>query len=330
MNRIKCMMKRIRLFRYAKSIIWTLYAYFYDIVRHFKYSLDYQSSNYNKFSLRCSIMLLNHQLEKAQTYTTIKEGYGKEKLCKLINEIDKYIKLYGTDNLIMTSVAILRSHFSNQHAWKDSLTKNRFEDICERLECSSAEGGVSLVDYSTANSCPGLELFLSSRRSCRTYSSEAIPSSDIRKAVKIAMTSPSACNRQSIRIHSYRNKEQIREIILAQKSDIEWCFGADQLFIITSNDYFYRNFLERNTNMFDAGLFSMTLNLALHNMGIGSCFKMAQKSPFIDNKTKKIAKINPEEDICVLMLIGRYPDKPFLAAKSVRLYVDDILQEHAK
>jgi hypothetical protein len=55
---------------------------------------------------------------------------------------------------------------------------------------------------------------------------------------------------------------------------------------------------------------------------------MAQKAPAIDMATKVIAGIPEHEDICVLLVAGNYPDKPFAAAKSTRLSENDIFTRH--
>ena len=109
---------------------------------------------------------------------------------------------------------------------------------------------------------------------------------------------------------------------------MEWCNTAPVLFVITAHEFYYRDYLERNQRMFDAGLFSMTLCLILHNMGIGSCFKMAQKYPAYDKETKKCADIPDNEDICVLLPAGYYPDTPVATAKSVRISENIVCKVH--
>ena len=296
-----------------KSKINSVYSFFYDFKRHLKFSLNYKRNTFIKDSLRCSIMLLNHQLEKAQTYSAQKEKYGHEKLCLLLNIVEIYVKKYGTDNLIFTSFGVLKSHFENGFSWKDEKSKSRFKKLALGLTEEPFCGGINNVTIGKYD-VGAFRYLLSSRRSCRSYASTPVPNEIIKDAVTMAMMSPSACNRQPVRCHIYSDKEQIRKIVIAQKADIEWCLSADKLIIVSVNEFYYRDSLERNQRMFDAGLFSMTLNLSFHAMGVGSCFKMAQKHPLIDKKTKEIAGIQDSEDICVLLLIGMYPKNGFVAA----------------
>lgn len=304
-----------------------------DLLSHYKFSIRYHSlSHYSKDMMRCSIMLLNHQLEKAQTYSTMREGYGKQKVYELVELIERYLKLYGADSLITTSVGVLSSHLKNQYSYKDEKIQNRITKLMNDLAIDPGNdkqcGGVMSLTASDFIKDENLLNVFESRRSCRSYSDESISKDEIRKALSFAMTAPSACNRQCVRAHYYEDSRIIESIIRAQKSDVDWCLKAKGLFIITANRSYFRDYYERNQRMFDAGLFSMNLVMGLHNQGIGSCFKMAQKDIKIDKNTTRIASIPQEEDICVLLLIGKYPKEQKVYAKSTRLLQNEVLTYH--
>lgn len=330
MGRIKEQLKKITFLRKVYTLRKILICFRVDLARHLKYSLN-DCHDYRKLTrdaLRCSIMLLNHQLEKAQTYQIVKEGFGREKLHRLLDESEFYIAQYGVDDIIGTTVGILESHFANPNAWKDDATKERFLKIKEKCPANRFYGGIIQYTGKTVKKIPELAEFLKNRRSCRVFSPRQVDIASLLEAVKIAQSAPSACNRQPIRVHVYTVSDQIRKIVYAQHADIEWCINAPVLMIITANEYYYRDYLERNQKMFDAGLFAMILNLALHNMGIGSCFKMAQKYPAYDKDTKKCADIPDNEDICGLLLAGYYPDAPVATAKSVRISENIVCKVH--
>ena len=330
MERIKKLLRNITFLRWVNALRKILTCFRVDLVRHLRYSLNYRY-DYRKLSrdaLRCSIMLLNHQLEKAQTYQTVKEGFGCEKLHRLLDETEFYIGKYGVDDITGTTVGILEGHFANPHAWKDETTKERFLKIKEQCPANSFYGGIIQYTGKSIKKFPELAEFLHSRRSCRTFAPKQVDPALLQEAVRIAQSAPSACNRQPIRVHIYNDPEQIRKIVYAQHADIEWCIHAPVLIVISANEYYYRDYLERNQKMFDAGLFAMTLNLVLHNMEIGSCFKMAQKYPCYDRETKAYAEIPEYEDICVLMPAGYYPDSPVATAKSIRISENIVCKVH--
>ena len=304
-----------------------------DLENHYKFSVRYHSvSHYSKDMMRCSIMLLNHQLEKAQTYTKMRVGYGKQKVTELIDLIEQYVKQYGADSLITTSMGVLTSHFCNQYSYKDNLLQQRYTNILKELKIDPKMdhgcGGVLRLSKSDFKQNDDLLTVFESRRSCRSYSEESISKDEVLKALSYAMTAPSACNRQCVRAHYYEDSVTIEAIIRSQKSDVDWCLNAKGLFIITANRSYFRDYYERNQFMFDAGLFSMNLAMGLHNLGIGSCFKMAQKDKKIDRETKAKAGIPVVEDICVLLLIGKYPKERKVYAKSARLEPNEVLTYH--
>lgn len=306
--------------------------YICDFKSHIKYCANYHDDkNLTKDMLRCRIMLIYHQLEKAQTYSIMKKDYGKEKIVELIRLTQLYFSRYGRDSVSLTSLGVINSHFRNPYSYKDDVIESKYNNLLNNAGIDTENlhrGGViskTLKDIPHDNA---LLDFLKSRRSLRRYANEKLTKEEIRTAIEYAMTAPSACNRQSVRAHYYDDPKIIKEIIISQKSDINWCLDAKGLFIITGNRSLFRDYFERNQYMFDAGLFSMNLVLGLHNQGIGSCFKMAQKDKRIDQSTKKIAGIPGQEDICVLLLVGKYPQDVIVCAKSSRLDIEEVLISH--
>ena len=313
-----------------KNIFNALIQYVHDYISHIKYSVSYHGyRSQSKDMMRCQIMLLNHQLEKAQTYSNPKFGYGKDKVISLVNKVSAYLDKYGKDELVIMSVGVLNSHFNNEYSYKSDSLIIQYDELKRRIGCIDVDsGGIIHINSKKYKRVNELLEFMKSRHSTRVYSGEAITSDEIFRAIEYAQSAPSACNRQCVRAHYYSDKTIIKDIVYAQESDISWCLGASGLFIITANKSYFRDFHERNQSMFDAGLFSMNLVLGLHNMGIGSCFKMAQKTYGIDQRTKEIAKIPDNEDISVLLLVGKYLDSEVVIAKSSRLPVDTVCIKH--
>ena len=328
------MLARIKYFAYRMRLLYFARKNFRkDYHDHIKYSVNYhKEEDYTKGMLRCSIMLLNHQLEKAQTYADQRDDYGKEKIQRIVRLLIKYVKRYGYDSLVYTSLGVIKAHLDNENSFKNDDIVAFFNELSshvpDREQMNKDRGGViKLSGEELFKDSHFLEL-LQSRHSCRQYADKSIERSVIEKSVTYAMTAPSACNRQCVRAHYFDDAEKIKAIVLAQKSDIQWCLKAKGLFIITGDREYFRDYFERNQRMFDAGLFSMTLCLGLHNEGIGSCFKMAQKEKSIDKETKCIAEIPESEDICVLLLVGYYPENKVVYAKSSRLNEKEILTIH--
>lgn len=282
----------------------------YDFRIHVRYASLYQNKyQLSKESLIGKILLINHQLEKAQTYNNPKKGYGQQKVKELIRILKQYLERFEANETTETSLAIIKSHIINKNAYKDSEITDAYKEltnICINEICL-VRGGVAYFDTDTNKNIDYEQLlsFFKSRHSCRSFSKEEITKSEIQKAIVGAQTAPSACNRQLPRIHTYSNPKKIEEIVHAQSSDIEWCLSANKLFIITTNLYLLRNHCERNQGMFDAGLFAMNFVHALNSLGIYSCFKMANKLVKCERVTKRVANIPDNEDINILIIAGK-------------------------
>ncbi len=307
------------------------FQYLIDYKNHIKYSISYHTNKkLSKDMIRCKILLLDHQLEKAQTYNDLKAGYGKDKIGNLKSLISAYYNKFGYDELVQITIGVIESHLQNPYSFKSDAIKFWFSDFVKIVSVNDEDkkGGIILCNSGEYTRIDALFDFFLQRHSCRSYSNELIMDEEIIQAIKYAQTAPSACNRQPVRAHYYSDQETIKKIVLAQKSDINWCLNAKGLFIITANKSYIRDYYERNQTMFDSGLFCMNLVLGLHNEGIGSCFKMAQKTNSIDKNTKKIASIPDYEDISVLILVGKYSKTPTVIAKSKRLSIDTVLSIH--
>lgn len=317
--------------RILKRWMLAFLAFMGDFRRHTRYAEGFRRLRADKDTMRCRILLLNHQLEKAQTYASPKKGYGKEKLHRLLSLLEDYVSRFGADSLCAISVGVLESHFANPAAYKDDPSRDRLNRLAAETAAivPSESGGIILHDGLAESRTTDFRAILAGRRSCRQFAPGKLDRSTVLEAVSMAIRAPSACNRQMIRVHYYDNPDTIRNIVFAQRSDTQWCVDAPALFVITANECYYRDYLERNQRMFDAGLFSMVLDLALHSLGIGSCFKMAQKGTAMDRDTKRIGGIPAQEDICVLILAGRYPNSPIATARSPRLPIANILTEHS-
>ena len=150
--------------------------------------------------------------------------------------------------------------------------------------------------------------FLSSRRSIRNFSSTKLKKEDIEKAVKMAIKTPTACNRQMCKIY-YINNDEKKDVVTKYAQGVG-------LFDLTNVNYFIITFDisanyfigERNQGWFNSGLFSMNFANALHSLGIGSCFIQFGNSFEEEEKLKKILNIPESERIAVILTAGYYDE----------------------
>lgn len=193
-----------------KSIFNALIQYSYDFISHIKYSVSYHGQrSQSKDMARCQIMLLNHQLEKAQTYSNPKYGYGKDKVISLVNKVSTYFDKYGKDELVIMSVGVLDSHLNNEYSYKSDNLITQYSELKRKIGYIDVDsGGVIYINSKNHKNISNLLEFMQSRHSTRVYSNEVITLDEIDNAIKYAQSAPSACNRQCVRAHYYSNKKK--------------------------------------------------------------------------------------------------------------------------
>ena len=150
-----------------------------------------------------------------------------------------------------------------------------------------------------------LDLFFS-RHSCRDFSNEPIDKDIIIKAIELANRAPSSCNRQASVVYVLDAKE--REKITGENT-----MGADKYLIICGiMDSFAVN--ELNDWIVSTSIYAGFLSMALHAVGIGSCFMRKDiicKSGY-NKKVKEICRIPDNHQIIIEMAIGNYSESFFV------------------
>lgn len=172
------------------------------------------------------------------------------------------------------------------------------------------------------------DVFAKSRHTCRHFMEGAtIPDDDIKAAVALAQTAPSACNRQHVRVHCVSDpqlKERVRAIQGGNRG-----FGqlADKFLVVTSDisDLYWA--IERYDLYTNAGIFVMNLCYALHFHKIANCILHCSMPPEKDRELRAILSIPEKERFVCMIACGQAPDE-FDVAASKRKSVESILFMH--
>lgn len=157
--------------------------------------------------------------------------------------------------------------------------------------------------------------FAHSRHSLRNLP-KAAPVDDIIKAIELAKTAPSACNRQATKVHIYSDLHKVREILSLQNGNRGFGHLVKQILLITF-DVSVLGLREQNDGFSNAGMFTMNLCFALHYYSIGSCILNWSVTAKKDKIMRSVANIPDNETIALVMIVG-IPPKEFMVAKSER------------
>lgn len=266
-----------------------------------------------------------HIIEKGLTMPEMKLGFGQETICKLIDlcgiwagSSDKSNPIYIQAIRTILEYRLLHKDinysFSEQFETKiESFTKeNSTLDASKQLLFEGAKQYFSKRESIFPE-------FARSRHSVRNFSDEEIPIQRLIDSIDLAQSAPSACNRQSTRVHIITNKTDISNILAIQNGNRGFGHLANKLLIIT---YFVPNYgsvKERNLGYIDTGFFSMNLLYALHYNQIAACTLNWCDSPKDNVSLRSIVHIEENEKVSILIACGNAPEHSFKVAMSRRL-----------
>lgn len=296
------------------------FSFFTDLRYYLRFSLG-QGLN-SKDKGKASILLIVHSLEKGLSFQNKKDGFGAGKAKELITLIDAYIRRYGQDKVTSIAISVLDKYFKDAFASADVVIREKYALLCMENNCivNGDLGGVKqTMRPSVEISYSEVLDFYASRTSVRAFSNKPIAEFEVQNALKIARTTPSACNRQTSKVYVFREKNVISNLINNQLGDQGWCLNANILFVISGNQSYFGGVFERTQVFIDGGLYAMNFVMGLHAQKIASCFKMYVRDSRKDKEFRQIAKIPNNEVPIVLILAGHYSDEPIYSPIAKRI-----------
>lgn len=168
--------------------------------------------------------------------------------------------------------------------------------------------------------------FNASRHSCRHFDpSLPVERDRIECAVRMALRSPSACNRQPVRVYAITDKPAVDRCMALHNGSRGFGHLIPALLIVTARMDVFTGPGERNESYIDGGLFSMSLMLALHQQRLGCVPLNWSVVPRQDRKLKSLATIPDGENVIMLLAIG-HPVERFSIPQSARRGLDEVLE----
>ncbi|MGD9420064.1 MAG: nitroreductase family protein [Verrucomicrobiota bacterium JB025] len=200
-------------------------------------------------------------------------------------------------------------------------------DGLEFPDCTPGMGGTRRYQPPTPEQGQALLNAVSGRASIRSFHPDRIPSDeDIVKAVEIARTAPSVCNRQTGRIHTYTG-EDATKLLELQNGNRGFGHRVPMILVVTSDMRHFTGTDERYQAWIDGGLFGMMLLLGLHATGLGAVALNWAATNKRDRALRKRAAIPDHERIIMLVACG-YPEPDALVPVSLRRETEHFLTRH--
>jgi nitroreductase len=308
---------------------------FYDAVRFLKYSGLNKSHEYQG-EQAARITMFYHQIEKGLSLAEPRPGFGMAVLPQLLDLIEVYAARYGYIAPATTAIGALREYlaFNERVGCEVPYVKRRVEEILAKSDKARAgyaswEAGVIPVKRVELEKYQAVDFegFFKSRYSIRNFAGGEIPVDDLRRVVEISQKTPSVCNRQSVRVHAYRDRSKIDQILAIQSGSRGFGDKASAVLVVTSELQSFVDVGERYQGWIDGGMFSMSICLAFHHLGYGSCCLNWSEEKHTDRALRELLGLQPSELIIMVIAAGTLPDQ-LSVAHSPRPGVDAVLSIH--
>lgn len=320
--------KRVRrgIYCYIKAI--PMYAY--DAMHFYKHSLSYGIDNENKFL--GAITLRAHVVEKGITMPNRRYNFGADNLMTLITLCNEYYQkgynLKRTQFVAALSVIFEYEliHIENNQAIPKNIT-NAISSLKELFPNVQIERQLVLNKADVFRQ-KDFKYIAENRHSIRNFCG-TIEMAKVLKAINLALTAPSACNRQPIRVHiveNYRVENCLfNKIINLQNGNRGFGKDADKLIIVSANTETYLYPIERHAMYIDGGIFTMNLLYSLQYYNIAACTLNTSLLPKDDKLLKQL--LVTDEEFIAIIAIGDCPDI-IPIARSNRNTIENIITTH--
>lgn len=306
---------------------------YYDARRYLIYSGINRSRAYRRAEA-ARIAMSFHQIEKGLSYARPRPGFGKEVVDRLLFDLENYIARYGMCHPTQVALSVLKRYieFNESAGLPVAELRSRIEALQNgKLSIGDGDeiGGTITVERADIDEARkgSFEKFFVMRHSVRHFSGGQVPRSDVEEAVRLAQKTPSVCNRQAWKVHAFTAADAKARLLSIQRGSRGFGEQASLVLVITCDLQQFVNVGERYQAWIDGGMFSMSLCLAFHSLGYGSCCLNWSKERTDDVALRKTAELKPEEQVIMLIAVGTLPDT-FKVAYSARRPLEDALEFH--
>ena len=308
------------------------------IGKEYLYDYNHYISNHMNFSnslnrLEYSIVITSHTLEKGFSHFKLRP-FGLKKMQKMIYLLKKEIKYKNHKKLFsfINAINLLKEYkkkyeINNWNNYNEYSQVSKFLKKYEDVESKNAGAYILSEEELEKDYKIDYKRFIKSRHSTRNYKNKELELKDILSAVEMAKFTPSACNRQHIKLHYYPRGKMRQSVIDFSLGKGGIYLSGVNTFIITFDENALFGSGERNQGYFNAGLFTTNLINAFHSLGIGTCLIQFSNKVENEEELKNLNEIPSSERIAVILFAGYY-DKKSIFTVSSRKSVDEYFKEH--
>lgn len=291
-----------------------------DALRHIRYGAEEDDLFSGRGSLKnieCQLTKDYHRIEKGLALRSPKRPFG--------DAVRRRLESGLSDEAVDEHMPDVSAHA--QSALRALKNWNDEEEITSEVSPTLASPYV--WDPILGNDGQNLlEHFFSTRRSVRAFdSTRSVHLEDVRRAIELALSTPSVCNRQAWRVHLYTHQDDVSRVIRHQNGNTGFGESVPALAVITVDTRLFTGPGERHQRWIDGGLFAMSFSYGLHSVGLASCMLNWSMKNGASTELRSSASIDDHEDVVMLVAIG-HTETNFRVARSPRRPIDAVLTAH--
>ena len=319
-----CMKSFIKKIRSYGRLISALNGFLYDYSRFCLFSAwrsdmkDAEQRNYNAVKIY-------HSLEKSMSLKNRRSGAGQS-AAYLLLDVLKYAKESNDIGFHDKAALSILSRFieldgNNKTEWSEQIRKALlvFDFFSDEVHGFQMYG---LEDF-REGMLENPEKFFLSRYSLREFKNEIVPEHVVKRAVALALKTPSVCNRQAWHVYHTDSKNIINVALKYQTGNKGFGDTIPNLMIIASDLKAFMSGNEHYQHWIDGGMFTMSLIYALHSLGVASCCLNWSQSPANDKLLRSFLDIKPNHTVTVMLAIG-WPNEQNNVCVSARRPLDEV------
>lgn len=296
---------------------------------HFLRTIQYNCVQTNtQEKLLTRIVLAYHTIEKGLNKADLRLGFGSAVVSELVGMCDLYSNQYIDKSQRLIDAINVLNEYLNIHKQAnydiDPAIQKRIELLVEKYQPlpEYTLTRLSIRDYFSIDSLD-FASFAQSRHSVRDFEGTPVDSSLVDDAIILAQTAPSACNRQSVRLHVVWNKEKLDSIAELQRGGRGFIDKANPIIVIS---YELQDWIAGEQwfgGYVDAGIYLMNLLYSLHYYKVAACPLNWYATLEEDHALHQLLSIPQSQVVVGIIACGNAKDELGLV-KSNRLSIDEI------
>lgn len=298
--------------------------FLYHFFRYVKYAAWHIKENEPQ-KREYNAVKIYHSLEKSMSYKARKLGSGWKDAFSLLKVLEyahaEGNERHGEKNAkgVLEKFISIEGNYGteNQKYIAQKLKNLNFE--------SHTDSGTQNWDIARFNKGK-LEVpedFFLTRYSLREFSDSIVTDEVVQRVLKLAIKTPSVCNRQPWHIYTTNKSEVIDKALSFQNGNRGFGHKVPNLAIICADLRAFMGAAETYQHWIDGGLFSMSTIYAFHALGVASCCLNWSANAKEDRELRKYLNINPNHSVIMMLAYG-YPEDCNTVCISNRRAINEI------